>query len=244
MAERFAVVTGVSKGLGEALAANLVERGFTVVGLGRHAATRLASPQFRLVTADFADHAALPSIVEPLFAELASQRPASIALVNNAAVAGPTGTIGDLAPDGIAASFNVNLIAPAILADAFVRAMSGIAGDRRLINVSSGAAAGPIAGGGIYSIGKAGLEMLTMAIAAEQPAGGVVAITIRPGIIDTPMQAHLRSQPARKLPSRAMFKEFHESGQLVPPDVTAAKIVDRLVLGPVQAGRVYRYQEL
>lgn len=244
MAERCAVVTGVSKGLGEALAANLLDRGFDVVGLGRGAATRLTSPNFRLVSADLSVISALPAIVEPMFATLAARRPASIVLINNAAVAGPAGTVGDLAPDEIASSLAVNLVAPALVANAFVRAFRDSQGDRRLLNVSSGAAAGPVAGGGVYSIAKAGLEMLTMSIAAEQGTVGIVAITIRPGIIDTPMQALMRSQPVTKLPAVAMFRAFHASGQLVPPDVTAAKIVDRLVLGPVEAGRIYRYQEL
>ena len=244
MAERCAVVTGVSKGLGEALAANLLDRGFDVVGIGRGAASRLTSPTFRVVSADLSAIATLPAIVDPLFATLAARRPASIVLINNAAAAGPAGTVGDLAPDEIAYSLAVNLIAPAVVANAFVRTFRDGQGDRRLINVSSGAATGPIAGGGVYSIAKAGLEMLTMSIAAEQGTAGVVAITIRPGIIDTPMQAQMRSQPAAKLPSVAMFKAFHTSGQLVPPDVTAAKIVDRLVLGSVEAGRTYRYQEL
>jgi NAD(P)-dependent dehydrogenase (short-subunit alcohol dehydrogenase family) len=244
MADRAAIVTGVSKGLGESLAANLLDRGFAVVGIGRSAAKRLDSPAFRLVTADLADVAALPAIVDPLFAALAASRYASIVLINNAAFAGPAGTVGDLSPEETGSSLAVNLVAPTLVANAFIRAFRDASGDRRVINVSSGAAAGPIAGGGVYSIAKAGLEMLTMTIAAEQAQGGIVAITIRPGVIDTAMQVQMRSQPATKLPSVAMFRQLHASGQLVPPDVTAAKIVDRLVLGTVEPGRVYRYQEL
>jgi hypothetical protein len=41
-----------------------------------------------------------------------------------------------------------------------------------------------------------------------------------------------------------MFKAFHTGGELVPPDVTAARIVERLVLGPVENGRVYAYADL
>jgi hypothetical protein len=41
-----------------------------------------------------------------------------------------------------------------------------------------------------------------------------------------------------------MFRDFHASGQLVPPDVVAGKIVDRLVLGEVENGRSYSYKEL
>jgi benzil reductase ((S)-benzoin forming) len=244
MADRCAVVTGVSKGLGEAIAANLIARGFDVIGIGRSAAARLATNAFRLVIADLAEMNALPALVDSLFDELATRRLGSIAVFNNAAVGGPTGTFGQLEPDEVVASLAVNLAAPMIVANAFVRAFRLVAADRRLINVSSGAAARPIPGGGVYNVAKAGLEMLTSAIAAEQPASGLRAITVRPGIIDTPMQTFMRSQPAARLPAVDMFQAFHENRQLVPPDVVAAKIVDRLVVGPIENGRIYSYAEL
>ena len=82
-------------------------------------------------------------------------------------------------------------------------------------------------------------EMLTRVVAAEQGARGIAAITIRPGVIDTPMQEFMRAQPPDRVPTVGMFRQFHDSGQLVAPDVTAAKIVDRLVLAPVERGRAY-----
>lgn len=245
MGDRCAVVTGVSKGLGEALAATLLSRGFDVIGIGRSASARLTTGAFTRVAADLADVAALPPIVDALFDELAARRQlASIAVINNAAVAGPAGIYGRLDADEIVASLCVNLAAPAIVANAFLRAFASIPTDRRLINVSSGAAVRAIPGGGVYNVAKAGLEMLTAAIAAEQPRDGVRAITIRPGVIDTPMQVFMRSQPAERVPSVGMFQAFHAQRQLVPPDVAAAKIVDRLVCGPVESGRIYSYAEL
>jgi benzil reductase ((S)-benzoin forming) len=244
MAERVAVVTGVSKGLGAALGACLIAHGFHVVGVGRSAAPALAGPAFRLVEADFRDSRATRSVSEALFAELAARRPATIAVINNAAAAGPAGTVGALDLAEADESLAVNLHAPIAIADAFVRAFAGVACERRLINVSSGAAAQAIPGIGIYSIGKAGLEMLTRAVATEQAGDGIVAITIRPGVIDTPMQRFARSQSRDRLPSVDMFRGFHESGQLVPPDVTAKAIVERLVLDNVENGRTYNYAEL
>ena len=244
MAERIAVVTGVSKGLGAALASTLLERGFDVVGVGRSAAANLTSRGFRLVTADLADVGALAPILATLFDELKAQRPTAIAVINNAAVAGPAGTIGAVDANEALASLAVNLAAPIVVADAFVRAFAGVAGERRLVNVSSGAAARAIPGGGVYCIGKAGLEMLTQVVAAEHGASGLQCITIRPGIIDTPMQVYMRSQTRERLPSVDMFAGFHASGQLVPPAVAAAKIVDRLVVGAVENGRTYSYAEL
>ena len=244
MGDRCAVVTGVSKGLGEAIAANLLARGFDVIGIGRSASARLAADSFRLVVADLGDLMSLPALVAGLFDELASRRLSSIAVINNAAIGGPVGTFGQLEADEVAVSLTVNLVAPMIVANAFVGAFRLVAADRRLVNVSSGAAVHPIPGVGVYNVAKAGLEMLTSAIAAEQPASGLRAITIRPGIIDTPMQVFIRSQPAERLPSLGMFQGFLENRQLVPPDVAAAKIVDRLVVGPIENGRIYSYAEL
>jgi benzil reductase ((S)-benzoin forming) len=242
MTDRYAVVTGVSSGLGEAIAANLLERGLEVVGVGRASAARLASPSFRLVIADLADLVQLPAKLDDLFAELATRRVSSITVINNAATAAPAGTLGDLDSGAVAAALAVNLVAPLMVANAFVRAFRTVDIDRRLLNVSSGAAVRPILGSGTYNVAKAGLEMLTSVIAAEQ--SGVTAITIRPGVIDTPMQAFLRAQNEERLPAVGMFRGFHESRRLVPPDVTAAKIVERLVIGPIENGRTYVYDEL
>ncbi len=108
----------------------------------------------------------------------------------------------------------------------------------------TGAAQSPLGGSGPYSIAKAGLEMLTRQIGAEQKAPAFRAISVRPGIIDTGMQAYMRALPRETYANVDMFREFHASGQLVPPDVVAAKIVDRLVLGEVENGRCYSYKEL
>lgn len=244
MARRIAVITGVSKGLGAALASALVARGFDVVGIGRSAAPELRGDAFRLVVADLADAGSLPSKLEPLFAGLAEERPEAIVVVNNAATAAPAATVGAILPTQMAESFAVNIEAPVLVADAFVRAFAGVRCDRRLVNVSSGAAASAIPGAGIYCMSKAALEMLTAVTAAEHARSGIVAITLRPGIIDTPMQAFMRSRTSGDLPSVEMFKTFHASGQLVAPQAVARKVVERLVVGRVTNGRTYAYDEL
>ena len=239
-----AIVTGVSRGLGEALARLLLERGFRVVGVGRRSSPLLAGGGYRFAACDLGDVAAIDAALDGAFTDLAAAKPESVCLINNAAVAGPVGVIGQLGAADIEASLAVNLAGPIVVANRFCRAFDDRVPRSRVINVSSGAAQSTIPGGSLYSIAKAGLEMLTRALAAEHTAPGFRAITLRPGIIDTQMQAFMRSQSSERLPNVAMFQEFHASGRLVPADVAAAKIVDRLVLADVEHGRSYSYAEL
>lgn len=188
---RFAIVTGVSAGLGEALAARLLARGFDVLGVGRRRSLRLTEAGFTFVRADLARVDALDATLGEAFAAVASQRPAFVCLVNNAATVGSVGLVGTLGAAAIAADLAVNLAAPVIAADCFCR-----------------------------------------------------AITLRPGIIDTPMQETIRGQSAGRLPGVAMFRDFHASGRLVPAAEVAAKVVSRLVEGEIDNGRTYTCAEL
>jgi benzil reductase ((S)-benzoin forming) len=236
-----AIVTGVSRGLGEALAFRLLARDWQVIGVGRSASSRLAHPAFRLVQCDLADVLGIPAAVDPALQGLASQRPARACLINNAAVAGPAGVIGRIDNAALVASLAVNLAAPTALSNRFLAAFNDAAVKRRIINVSSGAAQMTLAGGSIYCIAKAGLEMLTQSTAAEHQISGVEAITLRPGIIDTEMQTFMRNQPKEVLPSVDLFRGFHESGQLVAADKVASDVVAKLVEGEVENSRMYRY---
>lgn len=241
---RAAFVTGVSRGLGESIAALLVDHGFRVCGFGRALSARLERAGCQWVEVDFADAARSAAACEAAMSAIAHEQPGYTVLVNNAAAAEPVGRFGAMSADGLARALTVNLLAPALLAELFCRIFPGPDGERRIVNVSSGAAQRAIPGAGHYSIAKAGLEMLTLALAADHRDAGFRAVTVRPGIIDTGMQAFLRGQSPEVLPSASMFQGFHRGGQLVPPDTTARVIVDRLILDPVEHGRTYTYQEL
>ena len=58
------------------------------------------------------------------------------------------------------------------------------------------------------------------------------------------MQAAIRSQQPEALPVVESFKALHRDGRLVPAETVAAKIVNRLVLGDVDSGRTYSYEDL
>jgi benzil reductase ((S)-benzoin forming) len=239
-----AIVTGVSRGLGESLARSLLTRGFAVTGIGRASGATLAGPRYRFVACDLADTRGIDAALTPAFRAIAEARPEFICLINNAAVAGPVGVVGTLESGAVAEAMAANLVAPLVVANLFCRIFVGETPVQRIINVSSGAAESPLPGGGPYSIAKAGLEMLTRQLAAEQDAATFRAITIRPGVIDTGMQTFMRTQTLETLPSVELFKGFHRDQRLVAPDTVAEKIIDKLVSGDVEQGRTYNYREL
>jgi NAD(P)-dependent dehydrogenase (short-subunit alcohol dehydrogenase family) len=239
-----AIVTGVSRGLGAALAATLLERDFAVIGVGRASHPRLTGERYRFVRLDLTDAARVDEILGPALSALADTKPASVCLLNNAATAGAVGTLGRLDAREVVSSLAVNLAAVVTLTNLFCRVFADPALPRRVINVSSGAAQTALAGESIYCVAKAGMEMLTTALAVEQQAPSFRAITVRPGVIDTDMQAFARSQSRDVLPSVDLFQGFYRDGRLVAPDLVAEKIATRLVEGDVEHGRTYSYAEL
>ena len=209
---RTAIVTGVSRGLGEALVAELLAHDWQVVGLARTTPTRVAHGSYRFVRCDLADTCDARRRDAPAFDAIAARAPEAVCLINNAATIDGVGVLGALAPADIATQSRVNLVAPTVLSNLFCDVFADDAIERRIINVSSGAAESTLAGESLYCIAKAGLEMLTRSLAAEHTSGRFRAITVRPGIIDTAMQAFARTQSKTTLPSVDLFKDFHASG--------------------------------
>ena len=66
-------------------------------------------------------------------------------------------------------------------------------GGGSIVNISSGAAYRPLEGWSAYCSGKAGLAMLTQAIALETAGKGIRVFGFSPGTIDTEMQVKIRA---------------------------------------------------
>ena len=239
-----AIVTGVSRGLGEALAVAMLARGFAVLGVGRSSSAKLTGKLYLHAACDLSRPSLIAASVTPALRALVARKPESVTLINNAAVATPTGVVGHLDAAEIEAALVTNIAAPAVMADLFCRSFADDAIPRRIINISSGAAQTAIAGSAVYSMSKAALEMLTRSIAAEQAAPRFRCVSLRPGIFDTGMQAYMRSRDPAEFPSVALFRGFKDNGLLKDPADVAARIVDRLVLGPLENGRTYSHTDL
>ncbi len=237
------IVTGVSRGLGEALAIALLARGARVLGLGRSSSERLRGERYRFVRCDLADPGGIEAAVAPAVAELASLPLRAATLINNAAVATPLGVTVAVDVAAAQVAFATNVVAPLALTALFIRSFPE-AIERRVLNISSGAAQAAIPGSAVYCASKAALEMLTRVTAADHASPRFRCIALRPGIFETQMQSLLRSQDPAQFPSAGMFRGYKESGALKDAAAVATRIVERLVAAPVEHGRIYNPSDL
>src|SRR5690242_13478601 len=135
-----AVVTGHSRGIGEAIADRLLSRGIPVLGVSRHRNARLAEQYstLREVELDVADGAALAHwLTSSALVEFVRDSETPV-LVNNAGVLQPVGPTPTQDIPLVLRAVAVNVAAVFALTAAFVQATSA-ANDRRVLQISSGA---------------------------------------------------------------------------------------------------------
>ena len=195
-AGKVAIVTGGSRGIGAAAAAALAGAGASVmvVARGGTAVSRAADAiaavggKASAIACDVADYAAVEAMVD------ATRRrfgPPDI-LVNNAGIIEPIGALAESDPTAWARNININLIGAYNAVRAILPEMLA-AGRGTVINLSSGAAHRPLEAWGAYCSAKAGLAMLTDALALETAQSGVRVFGLAPGVIDTEMQVTIRA---------------------------------------------------
>lgn len=224
-----AILTGHSRGLGAAIAAELLVRGVAVLGLARGGNPALAKAYPQLLTErrlDLSDPAAVTGwLASDDWRALASGKE-PLLLINNAGLLQPVGPVDHQDGEEIVRAVNLNVTAPLLLTSALAAARAGR--ELRVLHVSSGAARNAYAGWSVYCATKAALDQHARAVALDGGAG-VRICSLAPGVIDTDMQAEIRAGSAELFPLLERFKGLKADGNLVPPAVAAASLVDYLL---------------
>jgi NAD(P)-dependent dehydrogenase (short-subunit alcohol dehydrogenase family) len=202
--DRVAIITGGSRGLGAALATDLVRDGWTVVVDGRDAAT-LAATAARIrndaatsgnlieVAGDVADASHRAALVQT------ARAAGSLELVvNNASVLGPSPLhhLGEHPLDAFGQIFDVNVVAPLGLIQLALPDLRANRGT--VIDVSSDAAVEGYEGWGGYGSSKAALDQISKVLAAEESDVHVYAFD--PGDMRTEM--HQQAFPGEDISDR------------------------------------------
>lgn len=223
-----ALVTGASRGLGLALTAELVARGWHVVVDARdphrlgHAVAGLSnSDAVTAVPGDVSD----PGHRRDLAAAVADADGLDL-LVNNASVLGPSPQppLAAYPLDDIERVYAVNTFAPLALIQLVLPLLERRNG--RIMNVTSDAAVEAYEGWGGYGSSKAALDQLTNILSAEHP--GLRVYAVDPGDMATDLQQQAfpdedvsdRADPASVAPGLVRLAEGDlPSGRYVAADL-------------------------
>ena len=231
LADRIALVTGASRGIGKATALKLAEAGAHVVATARTVGgleeldddIRSVGGSATLVPLDLTDSPA----IDRLGAALHERYQRVDVLVANAGILGVLSPLGHVEPKAWDEMIAVNVTANWRL----IRSMDPLlqASDAgRAVFVTSGITSRPRAYWGAYAASKAALEMMARVYAAETAT--------------TPVRVNLFNPGPTRTRMRALAMPGEDPTTLEPPEGPAAKIVELCLPGFTESGKLYDYR--
>jgi len=222
------LITGVSSGIGEALAETVLDRGNTVVGCARNKADAVrfeSRAPGRAVGVQL--DVSKPEQVRAVVARVIADGPLDVVVSN----AGQSifGAFEETSLEETKALFDVNVFGPWVLAQAVLPHFRE-RGAGQLVHVSSGCGLVGMAGLSAYCASKFALEGFTEALAQETAQFGVKLLIVEPGAVATRLLSHGTREAARRLPEygflsgqgKAALEVFYATYSTPPKQVADA----------------------
>ncbi|MDR3452734.1 MAG: SDR family NAD(P)-dependent oxidoreductase [Rhodoferax sp.] len=236
MNQHLYIITGASRGMGLAIAEQLLQPGNTLLCIARSTNDELASRAkaagATLVqwSQDLALGVQASARLKQWLDQQGGSACASATLINNAGVIPRIGPLSDADAADLAHALRVGLEAPMQLTAAFLQATGHWAATRKVLNISSGLGRRAMASQAAYCAAKAGMDHFTRCVALDEalkPHGAAVC-SLAPGVIDTDMQVQLRGADATAFPDQRNFAKLKASDQLSSPAEAARRVLGYL----------------
>lgn len=229
---KYTIVSGASRGLGEAIAKKLILSNTHLFCISRNKNDNLImlarekGIELNYFEYDLNNLEGIEKLVEGIFNKVDKKKIESISLINNAGKISPIKPVDKYSCEDIVFNINVNLIAPMILTSCFIKYSNDYNVEKRVINISSGAAKKPYYGWGCYCASKSGLDLFARCVKVEQENKEypVKIVSFNPGVMDTSMQDEIRNSKVEDFIQLERFIAFKEEGKLLSPDFVAEKI--------------------
>jgi benzil reductase ((S)-benzoin forming) len=224
LTEKTIFITGVSSGIGNALAHSYLAQGCRVFGISRRIPEDLMGhSRFKFQSVDLGERES----VAPALATFLHDIEALDLVILNAGVLGAFGDLREIQLDALKHVLNVNLWANKVVLDCLFSSINSI---EQVVTISSGASVNGSRGWAGYAISKTALNMMTMLYARECPQTHFCALA--PGLVDSEIQKELASIPRdERFPSLEVIGSKRGTPEMPKPDEAGsmlADIIDRL----------------
>ncbi|WP_223701401.1 (S)-benzoin forming benzil reductase [Sutcliffiella deserti] len=249
---KYFIITGASKGLGEATVKQLLKENHHVVCIARSENKELEAEAARrggeitFLQEDLSKHERVTGIVQYLLAKIENdENVEELYFINNAGMVDPIKPAGKADEQLITTSIHLNLLAPMLITNEFLRLTEEWACKKVIVNISSGAANRPIYGWSTYGTTKAGLDMFTKSVGHEQTTANhpTMVLSFSPGVMDTEMQGKIRQSDKADFTNVDVFQNYYENGELRSPEFVAEKLLELILTDRIENGRVYDIKE-
>lgn len=238
-----AIVTGTSRGLGEAIAEALIQQGYHVYGMARTASVEELELEqaFTSVRCDLTDTASVEESFGHICGSFDLPQVEELLLINNAAMLEPLRPLYEIASSEMAKHLETSLLAPMVLCSLFIKLVQELPCRATIVNVTSGLGEYAAPSMSMYCSGKAAINMLTRCIAEEQrdAARPVYAYAFDPGMVDTAMQTIARGQEREQFPLQRFFQESYETSKLRQASEVASELL-RILEGSHENGSLLK----
>ena len=227
------IITGASRGLGEALAKELAKAGVNlVIGARNGAALEYVRDEVRELGVQCeaaAGSSANPDVAQNLV-KAAVLLGNFVGFIHNAGIMHPGPLVYEMAEASYGEILESNLTGGYQLArfayPVLLRQSEAVA-----VFMGSGIAEHHLPGAGIYGAAKAAEEYLAKQLALETPE--ITCFTYRPGVVETDMQKQLReAEGSGSETLRTLFRAYQRQGQVQTPEESAAALVRILSSDP------------
>ncbi|KAI0101397.1 short-chain dehydrogenase [Nemania sp. FL0031] len=235
------IVTGASRGLGQAIARALLRESHKVFLVARSGdeLQQLKTEHgdaVEYITADLADLKVAPEIVASALKAFGRID----GLVINHSSLSPITKIFESDAEEWRRAYDVNVFSAVALVKEAIPELRKSHG--RVIFISSGASSHAYVGWGSYGTSKAALNHLCAHLAVEEPS--ITTVTVSPGKVDTAMQKQIREEGHTGMAPdvHASFVAEHETGRLLNPDQPGT-VVAKLAIGATNTltGKHFRW---
>lgn len=227
------ILTGASRGMGLAMAQQLLDAGHQLVTMARQINPQLQDYAQRCQahvqqwTYDLSAPESAAQALQQWLQQQSADRFSQVTLINNAGAIPPIAPLSATDWQAMRNALRVNLEAPMLLTSAFLQATESWPIPKKVLNISSGLGRRAMASQATYCASKAGLDNFTASVALEEARKphGARLCALAPGVIDTDMQIQLRSAQAHLFPDVARFQHLKREQQLTSPHDAARQVL-------------------
>ncbi|MUV36645.1 Benzil reductase ((S)-benzoin forming) [Lentibacillus sp. JNUCC-1] len=248
----YAVVTGVSRGLGAAVAKRLLETGVHVIGVSRKGNSELSDiatskgVKYKDERCDLSNLEEIEKAFNRISEILMNNRPKKLYLINNAGVVEPIDHSMNIDHQALKDHVMINTLAPMVLMNMSLKYATENGLTFVGATVTSGAAERPMYSWSAYCSTKASINMYTETLALEQKQlrTGHKVFAFSPGIMDTDMQSEIRKTSEEAFAERETFRAYKEKGMLRAPEEVAGVLADIITNeSKIDSGKIYNVRD-